>query len=468
MVGMFERIVDEPISIPFSGPGAGVAPLTWGQTAMLMDMRETGWTHNISGGHPLPTQTTAGDVVEQMADLIRRYPALRMRLGTDDEGNPCQVVDESGEMTLNVMTVPSDATLAEAIKFADEMWLKWLLTHYDLASDWCMRTGLVRHKDLTLARLMAFHHLVVDGTAAALLLADLGVGGLAGSYKYNPETIDILELARREQTPALRKVSDRAMRYWESHIRDIPSFTFGEPRYEGRQGHRYWHGRFGSPAAYLAVLSIAERTRADTGRVLLAIIAIAVARATGVNPLTAKLILSNRFRPGLADAIAPLSQNTVITMDTANLTVDEAVARSRRVFTAAGMHSYYDPNQLQRLIDQLDDERGYPARVSLRINDRRIMTRRATEEAVRTAHPTREQIEDKRAETFLSWDGPLDILPEQGFITIEDYPDTVYLQVIFDLAVLTESQVEALLRGVEEIAIEAAFDATVPTRVSTS
>ncbi|MEE3921415.1 hypothetical protein V2I01_33750 [Micromonospora sp. BRA006-A] len=62
-------------------------------------------------------------------------------------------------------------------------------------------------------------------------------------------------------------------------------------------GPRYWHGRFSSPAAYLAVRAIAARTRTDTSRVLLAVIAIAIGRATGVSPLTAKLIVGNRFRP---------------------------------------------------------------------------------------------------------------------------------------------------------------------------
>ena len=62
------------------------------------------------------------------------------------------------------------------------------------------------------------------------------------------------------------------MRFWESQLRDIPSRTFGEPVYpDGRLGKRYWHGRFGSPAAYQAVLAIAQRSGGDVSRVMFAV-----------------------------------------------------------------------------------------------------------------------------------------------------------------------------------------------------
>jgi hypothetical protein len=329
-----------------------------------------------------------------------------------------------------------------------------------------MQTAVIRHRGASLFRVLTFHHLAVDGTAVGLLLTDMGIGGGAPRRRLSPDTIDVLELARQEQTPRLRQVSDRAMDYWRARVRDIPPWTFGSPTHpEGRQGHRYWHGRFSSPAAYLALLAIAARTRADTSSVLLAIITTAIARATGVCPVTAKVIVSNRFRPGLAEAVAPLSQNSLVRVDVADVTVDEVVGRARRASRAAAMHAYYDPDQLADVCAQLDGERGYTARVSLRINDRRLGARQRAEAAVPTSQITPEQIQATMPETFLVWDGPLDLLPEQAFITIEDVPETVLLQVIFDMECFTEEQVEALLRGVEEVAVEAAFDPAAKTRV---
>jgi hypothetical protein len=54
---------------------------------------------------------------------------------------------------------------------------------------------------------------------------------------------------------------------------------------------------------------------------------------------------------------------------------------------------------------------------------------------------------------------------EQVNILIENKRDVVSLHMMWDRQCLTDSQVEALLRGVEEIAVEAAFDPAAPTRV---
>ncbi|WFE36237.1 condensation domain-containing protein [Micromonospora sp. WMMD975] len=463
---MIAQTAEAQVPVPFAGAGAGAAPLTWGQKAIMQDMRETGWTHNVSGAHPLPAGVTVEQMAAELADLMARHPALRMRLGVDDRGGPCQVVSGSGETVLDVVDVPDDADPADVAAFAYQLGHARLLAPYDLYRDWSVRMAVVRHRGALVHRVLTFDHLVVDGTATSLLLADLGLAEPAVRRARDPRTVQILDLGRREATPPLRRVSDRAVRHWSSHLRSIPPLTFGEPAAGGRQGHRYWHGRFSSPAAYLAVRAIARRTRTDTSRVLLAVIAVAIGRATGVSPLTAKLIVGNRFRPGFAEAIAPLSQNGVLTVDTAGATVDEVVARARRASVTAGMYAYYDPVGLTDLEAGLDTERGYPARVTCRINDRRVTTRAAADGGVRDEPVTVEAVRRKADETFLVWDGPLDHLHEQVFLTVEDQPDTVFLQVIFDFACFTEAQAERLLRGVEEVAVEAAFDAGAPTRVT--
>ncbi|MBV9820781.1 MAG: condensation protein, partial [Actinobacteria bacterium] len=248
--------------------------------------------------------------------------------------------------------------------------------------------------------------------------------------------------------------------------RDIPPRTFGGPVHaDGRQGRRFWHARFGSPAAHLAVLAIARRTGTDTSRVLFGVIATALGRALEMPTLTAKVISSNRFRPGLAEVIAPVAQNSLVTMDLTGATVDEVIARGRRALLAGGMHAYYDPDRLTELMARLDDERGYQAQVSCRINDRRMTNRQLIDELARTTEVTRRDIEEKQPETWFSWDGTLDHLHEQAFITVEDYGDTLRLQLIFDMSCFTESQIENFVYGVEQVAIAAAFDAEAPAGI---
>jgi len=454
------------VQVRFAGPGAGTGPLTWGQKAILQDMRETGWSHNACGVYEVDPGTSLDTLTAQLRELMCRYPALRMRLATGPDGRPHQEVAASGQIDVDVLELPDELEPAAVAKHAEDLWFTRLVTPLDLYRDWPVQLTVIQHQGQPRHRILTFSHLVIDGVSFALLLPDVGLADPADGSAVDPNTIGTLELGYRENTPELRRVSDRAMRYWQSQLREIAPLTFGPARYpQGRQGKRFWHGRFHSSAAYLAILAIARRTRTDTSRVLLAVIATAIGRATGVCPLTTKVIVTNRYRPGYAQAMVSLSQNSVLTLDVSGATLDQAVARARQVSLAAGMFAYYDPDSLADLIERLDRERGYPARVTCRINDRRMLTRPGTEAAAGTAEITPQAIRAAQAETFLSWDGSLDHLPEQAFITIEDHPGAVRLQVIFDLAALTEEQVEALLRGVEEVAVAAAFDPDAPTLV---
>jgi hypothetical protein len=255
------------------------------------------------------------------------------------------------------------------------------------------------------------------------------------------------------------------MRYWESRLRHIPAQTFGEPvRPRGQPGPRYWQARFSSPAAHLAALAIAGRTRTDASRVTLALIATAIGRATGAPSLTVKVMVNNRFRPGLAEVMAPIAQNSVVTLDVADTTIDEVVGRARGASLTAGMRAYYDPDDLRGVMARLDAERGYPATVTCRVNDQRAMIMRAGDGAT-PGEVTPELVAHRLAETSLTWIGPRDNMHEQANILVENRPGVVSLHMMWDRWSLTDAQVEALLRGVEEVAVEAAFDPAAPTKV---
>jgi hypothetical protein len=54
---------------------------------------------------------------------------------------------------------------------------------------------------------------------------------------------------------------------------------------------------------------------------------------------------------------------------------------------------------------------------------------------------------------------------EQANILVENRSGVVSLHMMWDRRCLTDEQVEALLRAVEEVAVEAAFDPAAPTNV---
>jgi len=176
-------------------------------------------------------------------------------------------------------------------------------------------------------------------------------------------------------------------------------------------------------------------------------------------------MVNNRFRTGLADVIAPVAQNSVLTIDVADTTIDEVVGRARGAAMTAGMRAYCDPDEIGDLMARLDAERGYPATVTCRVNDQRAMVLRA-DERPDPAEVTPELIRQGREESTLTWIGPRENVHEQANILIENRSDLVSLYVIWDLWSLSPEQVEAVLRGVEAIAIEAAFDPAARTQVS--
>ena len=463
---MFEHISRDRMVVQFAGARAGTEPLTWGQKAIFQDMQDSGNQFSMGGGLNLPAGSTVEDAAARLRGLMVRHAALRMLLKTDSAGRLCQQVAGSGQTGLDILTIPDDADPAGVPQYAADLMDTWPLTRFDFHRDWPLRMALIRHRGRCLHLVWVLSHLAADGGAHVLLAGDLVANEKAGPAASEPRHPDILDIARSEQAPQLRQLSRRAVRYWESQFRGIPAQTFGgSARPQDQAGQRYWQARFSSPAAHLAMLAIARRTGTDATRVTLAVIATAIGRATGVHPLTIKVMVNNRFRPGMADVIAPIAENSVVTIDVTDTSIDEVVARARGASLAAGMRAYYDPDDLREVIARLDAERGYPATVTCRVNDQRAMVMHADEEA-NAGEVTPERIRQRLAATSLTWLGRRDNMHEQVNILVENRPDVVSLHMMWDRSCLSDEQVEALLRAVEEAAVEAAFDPSAPTRVS--
>jgi hypothetical protein len=459
---MLDGIDRDKMFVRFAATEAGTEPLTWGQKAIFQDMQESGGQFSMRGRVDLPAAGTMADAAARVNGLLVRHASLRMRLGTGQAGRPCQEVAGSGQFGLDILTFPDDADRADVTRYRDHLYATWPLERFDFQHDWPLRAAVLRHRGACLHLVFALSHLAADGGGLLLLLADLLADG-TGTVK-DPRHPDVLDIARSERTSQLRQLSGRTMRFWESRLLHIPPQTFaGTAGPNGQAGQRYGQARFSSPAAHLAMLAISRRTGTDASRVTLAMIATAIGRATGMPALTLKVMVNNRFRPGMADVIAPISQNSVVTVDVADASVDEVVARTRAATVTAGMRAYYDPDDLSEVTARLDAERGYPARVTCRVNDQRAMIMRPNAEA--DPRPAREQIQRTLAETSLTWLGPRENMHEQVLILVENRRDVVSLHMMWDLSCLTDGQVEALLRGVEDVAVEAAFDPEAPTKV---
>ena len=95
---MFEQTRQDRMVVQFTGAEAGTAPLTWGQQAILQDMRDNDDQFTMFGTIPLPEGSTVEDAAARLSALIHRHAALRMRLRNGPGDRPYQQVAGSGQI----------------------------------------------------------------------------------------------------------------------------------------------------------------------------------------------------------------------------------------------------------------------------------------------------------------------------------------------------------------------------------
>jgi hypothetical protein len=211
----------------------------------------------------------------------------------------------------------------------------------------------------------------------------------------------------------------------------------------------------------LALRAIAARTGAEVSSVLLTAFAVALVRVTGVNPVVTVLLVNNRFRPGLARTVSPIMHAGLCVIDVPDGTVDEAVARTRSRAITAYKYAYYDPMRREELIARVNRERGEEVDLECSINDSRLTPRRRA-----GGVPTPGEIRDALPRTDFRWLQRQDHRPyDKLYVTVDDVPDSLRFTVVADTHHVPSGDVEAFIRGMEEVAVAAALDASTRTRV---
>jgi hypothetical protein len=449
--------VAERLLVAFAGEGSGVGELTWGQQTVWRGIESRGTPIILTGVAPLPEGTTTADVADDVGFLMSRHQSLRTRLQFSDDGRIRQVVAGSGELRLEIVDADDDAGPRKA---ADALATEYEKAERDYANDWPIRTAVIRHKGVPAYWVVATCHIVTDGFGAKALFADLRARDPATGKASRPVTaIQPLEQARWQGSPAGRRQSEAAQRYWGRLLRTIPPRRFAES-HDKRQP-RYWEVIYNSPAAYLAIKAIAARRELDTTPVLLAAFAVAMTRVTGISPVVLRVMVSNRFRPRFADSVSPVSQTCPCVIDVVGITVDEAVTRAWRASVGAYKHAYFEPVKIRELLAAVSTERGEEIDLNCVFNDRRMATPRGVEgpppgpEEVRAALPC----------TTLKWEDQTDDPTDECHIHVYDSPDSVNVMVQFDTHYVSPDDVEAILRGMEAVSLKAAFDPDAPTGV---
>jgi hypothetical protein len=316
---------EQRIVVRFEGPGSGVGELTWGQRSIWTAMQANDSSLTMAAAIPVTDGRTAEDLAAELRFLMCRYEAMRLRPRFDDQGRPLQAISASGETTLRVIDVDDEA----------------------------------------------------GGGGVAVMMPQLADRDLTtGQAKTAATAVGPLELAREQRGPAAQVQSDRSLRYWERLLRAVepqrvgPATAGDQDGPENEDEPRYREAVSESPAMYRAERIVAARTGVTSATVALAAYLVALARLTGVGRVAAQTLVSNRFRPGLADVSHCVFQNGLLLVDVADATFDEVVDRTRRASMQSSEHAYYDPTRLAELRARIERERG-PVDIGYLFNHRR-------------------------------------------------------------------------------------------------
>lgn len=397
--------------VPFAGPGAGEGPLTWGQAQCWRAMVETRSSLAMGAVMVAPPGRTPEDYARTLSFWMSRYAALRTRLRLGPE--PVQVVAGAGTAELRVVDS------ADPGRTADELLAGWKSTPFDYEREWPVRLAVVTRGGAVTHAVMVICHLAADTASVEVMNREL-LDPDRGPYAA-PQP---LELAARQAGPAARRQSAASLRFWEAQLRAVPARRFPAP--VDRPGARYRRLVRDSPALH------GSTGGADPGAALLGAFALAVRDVLGGGPLVARVIVGNRFRPGLADVVAPLPQNGLCVLDVTGADRAEATRRAARATMAASKHAYYSPDDWQALLDRVDVERGEHVDLGLLWNDRRT---RFGGPAAAARRPDREEA--------------MDFFNERLMVHVEDVPGTVRISAEVDTRHLAAADVWAVLDRME-------------------
>lgn len=426
------------ISVAFAGEGAGEDVLSWGQREIWQALVEQDTWMPIGGANALPPGTTVHDMQEQLRYLMSRYQSMRTRLRFGPDGMPRQVVHDQGEIALEVVDVGEDdpAEVAAAVR------LRYERTDLDFAEEWPVRMAVICQDGAATHLVAIMSHFVMDGRGAQVMLEE-------GSRRETAQVVGMqaLEQVRWQSSPAGQRQSAAALRYWETMLRSIPPRRFagdGDLR-----DPRYWRGELTSAALPLAVRAIAGRTRADATQVMLAVYAVAMAKVCGVDPVAARLVSSNRFRPGLAEVVGPVSQTALWSVEVAGVPFDDLIGKVQRAALVAYKHGYYDRSRLEGITAEVALERGPEFDLNCFYNDRRAPVQGgAVDPAL---------VLEALPRTVFEWTIQRDEVYPRLFLNVDDAgPDTVRLHIEIDTAHVPPEVGEGLLRCMEQVAVEAA------------
>ena len=437
------------VLVPFEGESSGVGELTWGQLDIWAAMQRQQSSLGVGGAFPLPPGTTVADVAADLRFLMSRHESLRTRLRFAADGHPQQVVAKSGQAHLTVID-PGDGDPAE---IAAALHARYEDENFDYVRDWPIRWAVLAKDGIATHLVTIICHLAIDAMGAMVILDDLASRAPMTGEASGPVTaLQPRDLAEVQRTAAALRQNSAALRYWERTLLGIPARRFAGSA--DKRSPRYWQATYNSAASYLAIQLLTDRAGTSTSTVLLAAFAVVLARVTGSNPAVVQVVVDNRFRRSLANVVSPLCTSVPCVIDVADCTFEEVIRRVGRASMNAYKMAYYNPLERADLEARISQERGEVIELSCYFNDRRI---KSLQEPDNTELPAAADLRPALRHSTLTWGWQRDRPCDTCFLSVNNAAEIVSYEMYADTYYLSPADIEACLRGLEEVIVEAAL-----------
>ncbi len=434
------------VVVQFAGDGSGLAELSWGQKQIWDVIRAMDSSLPLGRAQALPPGQTVADVAAGLSFIMSRHQALRTKLRFGPDGRAQQVVHACGAITLEIV----DAGDNDPGEVAAAVIAGYKARKFDYEHEWPLRMAVITRdgKATHVAQLVC--HIAFDAFGLAVLFDDFDhrderTGPVAA--------LQPMEQASWQQGPGGRRAHEASLRYLERMAASVPDRQFKESA-DPRQP-RFWQATLDSPAGYLATGMLSARLGLSTSPVLLAAFAIALSSVSVSRRVVVDIVVSNRFRRGLADSVSPLMQTCLGVIETSG-SFEEVVRRAWQSGLGAYKHAYYDPAGKHELFERLAAERGTkPDWWSVVFNDRRVLDREFADSG--SAADGAASLRGELTRSTLTWGDRTDTPQQKVSLNICDAPGTLCCELWADTHFVSPADMEGLLRRIETVVVNAAL-----------
>jgi hypothetical protein len=471
--------------VRFAGRRGGEGPLTTGQRNTLSWVRnENEFARMVDWGLDLPPGATLDDITAAFAILLARHESLRTCYPDRDDA-PVQHVIQHGELTIDLYAVAAPAVEPDAAEpsaappgaaessraepggqapspaapSAAELVMSLIgqlrSAEFDLSSDLPVRIGVAVDGDVPLAAAAVYSHMAADMLGMAVVGQQFTELAAEPARRQPDEPgHQPLDQAVMEHSPRGHRITRAALRTWQARLRAVPQCTYVTPQAsaEGQaaatEPAAAW---LWSRAAALALPHVADRSGVSRQAAVLAALCAVLSHRSGQPDCAFTALMHNRFERRLREYVGSLASDTLITVDTRADSLDQLARRAAMTTLRAGKGCAVDGDELGRLVRAVEVDRGISYARDCTYNDTSYIDMVPPESpgspcAARAALPASE----------LHFVAAADIGTLLAVFLWQVEGELLLGAMTSDTGRMPRADIEALLRGVELLLVEAA------------